>query len=656
MNQRFATALFLLFVLMFTSCKTVNIKTARQQFRQGEYFEASASFRKAIGRIPSKQKSERAEAYFEMGRCYQLSNQLTRAESAYNFALRGKHSAPELQLYTAQVKHKLGRYKEAIKFYKLYLELNPSDEVAINGLYASERAAEWRAKPTRYIVKPATRLNNNGGSDFSPAFANKEGDQLIFTSSRRQAAGKDRSLITGQKSGDLFFSKKDKRGQWETPKPLEGEVNSEHDEGTPSVTTEGGRIYFTRCRNRVESVTEILTALRSETEWGIPQPFKITKDSLTAVAHPSISAQGDWLYFVSDMPGGIGGLDIWRAKLSGGEVSYIENLGDTINTPGNEMFPFIREDGQLFFASDGHPGFGGLDIFRATPDEEQGWRVNNMGFPINSSADDFGIVYLNLEERGFLSSNRGSTRGYDKLFTFELPELKCFVEGALRDDRKNPLREGRIHLVGDNGFYQKLPVKTDGTYRFKLEPGVRYALQASSRGYLNVADYFEVPPQEKDWLLRKDFTLMQIARTIRVENIFFDHNQATLKPESDESLQELMGVLAQNPNITIELSSHTDFTGPEAYNQALSERRAQSVVAYLINQGVDPFRLTPKGYGESSPAGVTEEIAERYDYLPEGEMLSEEFILTLTEEQQEVAKGLNRRTEFRVLRTDFNLF
>ncbi|MGL5014551.1 MAG: OmpA family protein [Bacteroidales bacterium] len=656
MNHKLYIPIVIVILFMLSSCKTVTIKSARQQYIQGEYYEASTSYRKAIGRIPSKNKDQKAEAYFEMGRCYQLSNQMTRAESAYNFAIRGKYGSPELYLRMAQVKHKIGRYKEATDNYKKYLEQNPSDEVAINGLMASESAANWRANPTRYVVKPATRLNNNGGSDFSAAFANKEGDQLIFTSTRRQVKGKDKSLITGQKSGDLFFSKKDKRGHWEAPKPLEGEVNSDHDEGVPTLSIEGSTLYFTRCRNREESVTEILKAQKSEVEWGVPQLFKITKDSLTAVAHPSLSPQGDWLYFVSDMQGGIGGLDIWRARLSGGSVEYIENLGDTINTAGNEMFPFIREDGVLFFASDGHPGFGGLDIFKATPTEDESWFVSNMGFPINSPSDDFGIVYLNLEEKGFISSNRGSTRGYDKLFTFELPELKCFVEGSVRDDRKNPLREARINIVGDNGFYQKLPVKTDGTYRFRLEPGVRYAIQATSRGYLNVADYFDVPSEEKDWMFKKDFTLMQIARTIRVENVFFDHNMSTLKPESDKALMELIEVLNQNPNITIELSSHTDYTGSDLYNQNLSDRRAKTVVDYLISNGVDPLRLTPKGYGESSPVGVSEELNERFDFLPIGEILTEEFILSLTPEQQEIAKALNRRTEFRVLRTDFNLF
>ncbi|MGL5690169.1 MAG: OmpA family protein, partial [Bacteroidales bacterium] len=457
------------------------------------------------------------------------------------------------------------------------------------------------------------------GSDYSASFTGKEGDKVFFASTRRQAKGKSRSDITGQKNADIFYSRKDDKDRWSKPKPMDSEINTENDEGAMSVTGNGLRMYFTRSRNIKEAVTGIYFAQRMEDQWGVPQKLKLTEDSLTTVAHPSVSADGDYLYFVSDMPGGAGGLDIWRAKLNGDEVMYIENMGEDINTGEDEMFPFIREDGTLYFASRGWPGLGGLDIFKATPDRKGGWTVENMGMPVNSTGDDFGITYYSLEEKGILSSDRGDTRGFDKLYFFELPELKCIFEGSVKGERKTPLNQAKIHIVGDSGYYEKQPVRANAGYQFKIKQGEKYAVQASCPGYLSVAEYFTAPKQEKDFSYRKDFELIPVAKTIRVDNIFFDFDQSTLRPESQGALDYLIMLLTENPHITIELSSHTDIIGSEAYNLDLSNRRAKSVVDYLIKAGISADRLTPKGYGKSVPVIVDDEIADRYPFLQYGD-------------------------------------
>lgn len=648
--------LILFLFIVLTSCKSASMKTADDQFKQGEYYESARTYRKVIGKISGKNKDERAEAYFKMGRAYQLYNQTSRAESAYNYAIKAKYSNPLVYLYMAQVKQKLGRYKEAATNYQLYLDADPTNQQALNALRMCEQIDDLRKNPSRYLVRMAPTVNYTGGSDYSSAFLGKEGEQLFFATTRRQAKGKDKSKITGQKNADIYFSVRDEKGRWAKPKPVEGEINTPADEGAVSISGDGMRMYFTRSRNQDEAVMEIMYSQRNEEEWGNPQVLKVTKDSLTAVGQPSISPQGDWLYFVSDMPGGVGGLDIWRGKMIGNDISFIENMGEEINTPEDEMFPFIRETGVLYFASKGHPGFGGLDLFKATPNQSGKWEVVNMGMPLNSAGDDFGIAFYNLEEKGFLSSDRGASRGYDRLYSFELPELKCFLEGTVKNDRKQPLREAKVHVVGDNGFYQKQPVRTDGSFRFKLEQGVKYAVQASCRGYLSVADYFDTPVEEKDFIHKKDFVLMPIAKTIRVDNVLFDFNKATLRPESKDALNYLVMILNENPNITIELASHTDIIGSAEYNLDLSNRRAQSVVDYLIHAGIEKERLTPKGYGKTVPVVVDDDIADKYPFLNYGDVLSESFINALPEEQQEIARQLSRRTEFRVLRTDYNLY
>lgn len=648
--------LLLTSILVFVSCKTATLKQGNEQMERGEYYTAARTYRKVIGRIGGKNRDARAEAYYKMGRAYQLHNQTSRAESAYNYAIKSNYADSLVYFYMGQVKQKLGRWKEGAHYFQTYLSYDSLNVAAHNGLLMCQKLEDIRRNPTRYVVKMAPVLNYSAGSDFTASFMGKEGEKVFFASTRRQAKGKSRSDITGQKNADIFYSQKDDKGRWSKPKPIDSEMNSENDEGAMSVTSDGLRMYFTRSRNLKEAVTEICYAQRIEDQWGIPQILKLTKDSLTAVAHPSVSADGSYLYFVSDMPGGVGGLDIWRAKLGGDEVMYIENMGKEINTAEDEMFPFIREDGSLYFASRGWPGLGGLDIFKATPDQKGGWVVKNMGMPVNSTGDDFGITYYSLEEKGILSSDRGNARGFDKLYFFELPELKCFFEGSVRGERKTPLKQAKIHIVGDSGYYAKQPVRADATFQFKITQGEQYAVQASCPGYLSVAEYFTAPKQDQDYSNRKDFVLMPIAKTIRVDNIFFDFNQATLRPESKGALDYLIMLLTENPNITIELSSHTDIIGSEAYNLDLSNRRAKSVVDYLIDAGMSADRLTPKGYGKSVPVVVDDELADQYPFLQYGDVLSEEYIKRLPAEQEEIARQLSRRTEFKVLRTDYNLY
>jgi peptidoglycan-associated lipoprotein len=407
--------------------------------------------------------------------------------------------------------------------------------------------------------------------------------------------------------------------------------------------------------NNSTAPVELFQAKRSDANWGELQKLKIARDSSELAAHVAVSPKGDVIYFVSDRKGGFGGKDIWRATYDNGKVTAIENLGKQINTPGDEMFPYVRENGELYFASNGLPGMGGLDLFRATETSDGIWKVENMGSPINSNSEDFGITFAGLDENGYFSSNRGDGKGYEHIYSFELPSLKLFVEGAIKSG-KEVLPEAGLHIVSNFGLNSKMSTKKDGTFKFKVDKGHKYQLLASSKGYLNAYQSIDVANVEKDKTYKADFDLIPIAKPIQITNIFFDVDKATLRPESTESLNKLVKLLNENAHITIELSAHTDMYGSNEYNQKLSDDRATAVVNFLIANGIEKERLTPKGYGKTSPKVVNAALAAQYSFLKEGDELNEEYISKLTPQQQDVANQINRRTEFRVLKTTYNLF
>ncbi len=458
------------------------------------------------------------------------------------------------------------------------------------------------------------------------------------------------------KKGDIWFAGKNERGEWKRPEKVEGELNSELDEGIVSFTPDGSTMYLTKARREPNANTgvEIYTSQRSDAKWSAPVKFEITADTLSSYGHPAVSPDGTWLYFTSDMPGGVGGKDIWRINLKERQGT-LENLGEWINTPGDEMFPSFRSDSVLYFASNGHPGYGGLDIFRAEMTKSGGWNVTNMGTPVNSSSDDFGITF-GEGESGFFSSNRGDNRGYDHIFSFELPELKIIISGWVLDKDEEPVPNAVIRIVGDDGSNQKQVARNDGSFSFPLDRGVSYVMLAGAKGYLNSRQEFTSDTAEEDAEYNVDFILASITKPVVIDNIFYDFDRATLRPESKTALDELAQVLRDNPNVTIEMASHTDRKGTEEYNIDLSGRRARSVIDYLISVGISPDRLQSQGYGKSRPKTITKKLAREYPQFKEGDVLTEEYILALPEADQEIADQINRRTEFQVLSIDYRMF
>ena len=646
-------------VLMCASCSvSARLKKADRTYDNGEYFAAADIYKKTQSRISAKkQKKLKAEVCFKQGECYRLIGNHARATRAYTQAIKYKYNDSVVFLYNAKSLHALGRYAEAAKQYDIYLQTH-DDSLARAGLRGAQQANEWKKTATRYVVKAADVLNSKKNSDFAPAFMGNEAAALVFTSNRDNTTNRKANAITGVANHDLFTTRRNASGAWEKPEPLEGEFNTDDDEGVVALAPDGKTIYFTRCRiDKAGDVGgEIWTAKRSGGQWTTPTKITLFKDSTITVAHPTLSTDGERLFFVSDAPGGFGGKDIWVAEKTDEGWSVPENMGADINTAGNEMFPFYRNDSTFYFASDGHAGLGGLDIFKAKKDSTGQWQVYNMLTPINSNGDDFGIAFENDAERGYFSSNRNQSKCYDRIYSFELPELVYAVEGKITDEKGNTLPDAIIKMVGDNGTNVKIRAKKDGTFRIKLDKNANYIMLATSRGYLNSSARLTTDNLTDSKTFVENFALPTIGQPIPIDNIFFEFGKADLTPESETALRGTVKMLTDNPNIAIEIAAHTDCVGSDDANMKLSEARAKSVVDFLVQAGIAPDRLTAKGYGESRPVVVDETMAKELRFVKKDEILDEKLVKLLTPEQQEIVNAINRRTEFKVTKTTYNIY
>lgn len=640
----------------FVGCKSVKMADADAAMARGEFFEAQKIYRKIYGRLTKREeRPQRGEVAYKLATCYRRLNMSARAAASYQNAIRYEYPDSMVFYYLGRSLQADGKYQQAIDAYRTFLEWQPDNHLAKEGMKGCRQAiAARQGKATRYVVRNA-KLFNSRRADFAPMFLDKQHDQLYFTTTNEKVTGNNRSEITGMKKSDIWVAKKNERGEWERPQAVEGELNSENDEGIAAFSPDGQTMYLTVARRSETSPTtvEIYTSKRSDASWSAPVKFEVIADTLSAMGHPSVSPDGRFLYFASDMPGGYGGKDIWRINLNERQGS-LENLGPQINTPGDEMFPYVRTDSVLYFSSDGHPGFGGLDLFKARLNSTgDRWSVDNMGIPMNSAGDDFGITF-GEGESGFFSSNRGDGKGYDHIYSFELPELKITISGWVVDKDDEPVPNAVIRIVGDDGSNQKEIARDDGSFKFRLERGVKYVMMAGAKGYLNQKQEFESDNEEADADYGVDFILAAIDKPQIIENIFYDFDKASLRPESKAALDEVVVMLRDNPHVSIEMGSHTDRMGTEEYNNALSDRRAKSVVDYLVSAGIPADRLTWKGYGESQPKTITKRLNKEYPQFEEGTVLTEEFIESLSEESdREAADQINRRTEFQVTSTEY---
>ncbi len=635
-----------------------NLKKAEKYLALGEYYDAANQYKQAYRKTPAKERDARGKIALKMARCYDKVNQHTAAIAAYRNAIRYKQAMIPDRLQYARLLLKNAEYKNAVEEFKMVLDSLPNDELAKNGLISAQKAPTWKQEGSRYTVKKMDIFNSRR-ADYSPMLLGDQFEYLYFTSTRNEAQGDELSGITGTKPGDIFFSQKDDKGKWSRPEVVNGGVNTDYDEGACAFTPDGKTMYLTQCATdpSYPRYAQIVKSSRSDAAWGKASEVKFSNDTLSSYAHPAISPDNEWLYFCSDMPGGKGGLDIWRIRLTSNGFGGVENIGDPVNTAGDEMFPAFRPNGDLYFSSNGHPGMGGLDIFIAKVDPNtKKYVLEHPGYPLNSQADDFGMTFEGPYNRGYFCSNRGNGRGWDHIFSFENPEIVQAIKGWVYEIDGYELPAAQVHLVGDDGTNTKLSVLSDGSFTYVVTPGVKYVMLATCKGYLNHKEELKVEKSDESEEYVLQFPLASITAPVLIDNIFYDFDKATLRPESTQALDELVVLLNENPNVTIELSAHCDYKGSAAYNKGLAQRRAESVVNYLIEHGIAQDRLSPVGYGKEKPKTIRKKNVAKYPWLKEGDVLSEEYIKKLDEEKQEICNQLNRRTEFIVLRTTYGMF
>ena len=655
-NIRRYLAILVSAIVLYGCGAEVSIRKGDQSFALGEYNQAAVHYKQAYSSLKSTDRELRAETAYKLGQSYYHICYAPKAIAAFRNAIRYNCNDSTVFRYIADMQLMDGKIKDAQDNYSKYLEYSPQDYLARNGLESCRLQAESKENPTRFTVKKDAVFNGRY-SDWSPVFSSDSYDQIIFTSARKECSGTDVNPITGLKSCDLFQSTKDEKGKWQKPVRIEGGPNSEFEDGVCAFDPDFSTMYYTygAWDATQPRSAQLMQSKRSNAAWGEGSPYSQNPDSTVNYAHPAVSPDGKWLYFVSDMEGGYGGQDIWRVPLDGSLVGA-QNLGPQINTPGNEMFPTFRLDGDLYFSSNGHPGFGGLDIFCAHSLNDSTWTVTNMGSPVNSQADDFGMTFEGHRTRGFFSSNRGDARGRDHIYSFELPETVHMLTGWVYEKDGYELPNATVYLVGNDGTNIKIGLKEDGSFSERVTPGVSYVMLATNRGFMNYKQELQADSTSQDRQYVLQFPLSSISKPVLIDNIFYEFDRASLTPESSSALDELVQLLKDNPNVTIELGAHCDYKGNDDYNLRLSQQRAESVVSYLSSHGIEKARLTARGYGETTPKTVSGKQAEQYPFLTEDTVLTEEFILGLPDDQQEICNQLNRRTEFRVLRTTYGLF
>ncbi len=650
--------LFLFFVLQAMAQNTTNPKTkkADKAFAVEQYYKAAELYKKAYKK--TKNRALKAEITFKQAECYRLTGldrDAKRAESYYKRAIKTKYPDVVVYLRYADMLKKNAKYEEALQEYKKYVKLNPTDIRGEKGVKSCQLAMDWEVKPTRYKVALMPIINSRY-SDFSPAFGNKNYTEIYFASSRKGSAGGGVDERTGESFMDIYKTRIGKKAKWSSPIPEMETINSDANEGPMYLNKRGSAMYFTKCKveKKKQLGCDIYVSQRKGKLWTEAKKLQIKVDSGVTVGHPAVSVDESTIFFSSDQTGGYGGKDIWVVqKIKRNQWSDPMNLGPAINTSGDEMFPFLHSDGTLYFASDGHIGMGGLDILKSSPDSNLSFTsVINLKSPINSPADDFGMIIEKDGERGYFTSNRAGGKGGDDIYQFELPPLIFTLRGVVTDSKTGAIiTSANVQLIGSDEQSKDMKTDNSGSYNYKkIKPITSYEIVASMEGYLRKKKTLTTVGEEhnKDFVL--DFELDPIIREIILPRIEYDYAKWDLRGKSIEDLNVLIITLNENPNITIELRSHTDYRGTDLQNQILSQKRADACINYLIANGIDTERLTAKGMGESEPYVIEHKDGK----LKLGDVLTKDYIDKLRRRKnREQAHQYNRRTTFKVVSQDY---
>lgn len=714
MKSACKSTLFLVLSLLFVVNGYAQTKSLAQKaddlFDQKQYIEALEKYEEAYNKITSN-KAEKNRLYFQMGECYRLINNFPKAERVYQRLISSKYytTEPKIYFYLAEMCRFENKLEEAAENYDKYIEIAPNDKYAVSRKNSLTYVGELFTNRSRHVIKRLDNWNTEY-NDWAPHFLGNDTTKIVFTSSRfGEGNDEGTDAWTGQAFSDLYYVFQDRKGNWATTPELfdkDEVINGPANEGEACFSPDGNTVYFSRCdarKNQTQGCYIYYTSKSkasangkktkkknsddeaSSSEWDEPVRINLG-DTAYNYLYPAVTSDGLTMYFTSDMPDGQGDYDIWMVtrKSLADDFGKPVNMGSTINTAGREVFPILQSDSVMFFSSNGLPGVGGQDLFRTEVSGARCTKPQNLGVPINSSYDEMSIIYYPesdhyMMERGYFSSNRPFDDPHNKnidykgkkipplnddLFYFELPPLLYSIEGTIRDEKSMQLVENaKVLIVGSDGSEYETYSDKRGFYRFgtdKIKRDVIYKM------YFSKVDYFTLENSEstKGYTTDKD-----IVHDVRIEpvpkqpvtlpEIRYDLAKWDLKEEFMDSLMDLYLVMANNPNIVVEIRAHTDcqpFIG--LTNDTLSQRRAQSVVDYLVSRGIERERLVPKGYAERVPRILDRNLTIRKNgklyKFSEGTVLECDYINRLPDaEYREVAHQLNRRIEFLILRTDF---
>lgn len=644
-------------------CKSADIAFERKQ-----YNTAIEQYKKAYKKT-SKKKYEDDRDYitYQLAECYRLTEASKLAESYYKRLLKTEYpkQEPVIYLYYADALKRNKKYEDAAQYYKIYNELEPFDNRGIDALNDIQNIQIWMETPSRYEVTRIKKLNSKA-SEFGVAWTSNNYNEILFSSTRESDITKEKDAITGQHFADFYVSRQNKQGEWEEPALADEEgINSTGSEGTPFLTKSFSTLYFTRCPNhkRRTSGCQIMKATRSGSSWNEPETVEIkTIDSLDVVGHPTLSSDELKLFFASERKNGIGGKDIWMSERESTSEKFGRpvNLGDMINTEGDELYPYMRNDSTLYFASNGHGGMGGLDIFVTTLDTLGEWtKPINLKHPFNSIGNDYGITFHPSEERGFFISNRDTKNGLDDdIYYFIEPPVLFTLGGTIKNQNSLQFVEGAdVKVTGSKGSKFSTKSSETGSFMFtntQIKADETYIVTINKRNYFTFTDTISTIGMETSQDIVKDYQITTIPdNPVVLPDILYDLAKWELQPQFEDSLRGLIEMLQVNPNITIELGSHTDNRDSHESNDILSQKRAQSVCDYLVIRGIDPYRLKAKGYGERVPRTLQKDYKYKGFTIASGTELTEEYINALPKDIQEYAHQLNRRTEFKVISKDY---
>ena len=643
---------------------------ADQAFDVQMYYEASELYKKAFDR--TKNKAIKSEILFKRAECYRLMSKTKLAANFYKKAINAKYNNSDAIaiLRYAEMLMANGNYEKALVQFQKYSKKVPTDTKGEKGIKSCEYAIEWLETPTRYVVEKMDVINSKF-SDYSPSFGNEDYSKIYFVSSRKGPYSDDVDERTGNFFTDIYSSSLDKKGKWRKPEAVAPPINSEAHEGTLCLNSKGTTMFFTTCgvENKKALGCDISISQLKGKIWSSVNKLQVKIDSNVDIGHPAISHDENTIIFSSNMPGGYGGKDLWIitkwSEKDGGIVgqwSEPANLGAAVNTAGDELFPFLRSDGSLYFSSDGHVGMGGLDIYKAELNENGQYTDMpiNLKYPINSSSDDFGMIVERDNERGYLTSNRKSyidqegtqkkLNGSDNIFQFELPPLILTLQGVILNEKTGAIITGAdVKIVGDDKSALSMKTDNTGSYNFELNPLTTYEVVVNAEDYESKITSVTTVGITENTDLIEDINLTPIKK-ITFPVIRFDFARSELRDKSMDDLDSLVITLDENPNITIQLQGHADDRGTNAHNISLSKRRAQECIQYLVSMGIDKERLSFRAMGESVPYVMEEKDGK----LKKGDVLTPSYISKFKfKKNREKAHQYNRRTTIKVLSEDY---